>query len=62
MKNVLVYQFLSFFFFYSSIAWGQTDHTDSILSAISGLSPSEQADTLNALSVFYAGNSQYYQA
>ncbi|MFH1296968.1 MAG: tetratricopeptide repeat protein, partial [Bacteroidota bacterium] len=47
---------------YSSIAWGQTDHTDSILSAISGLSPSEQADTLNALSVFYAGNSQYYQA
>ncbi|MBL7138435.1 MAG: tetratricopeptide repeat protein [Bacteroidales bacterium] len=48
--------------FCSTIAWGQTDHTDSILSAISGLSPVEQTDTLNALSVFYAGNSQYYQA
>ncbi|TSA28492.1 MAG: hypothetical protein D4R67_03685 [Bacteroidetes bacterium] len=53
---------LSFFFFCPIISYGQTDQTDSILRAIVDFSPVEQTDTLNALSLFYTGNNQCYQA
>jgi len=62
MRFKLSYYLLFLFCFHTVIAPGQTDRTDSIMRAISGLSDKEQADTLNALSLFYCNSSRYYQA
>jgi len=46
----------------SVFAQAQSDRTDSILLTLAGLSAREQADSLNALSVFYYNTSRYYQS
>ena len=62
MKHILSYCLLYFLCLHTTSAFGQTDQTDSIMRTISGLSEKEQADTLNALSLFYYNNSRYYQS
>ena len=62
MRLKLSYYLLFLSCFYTVIAPGQTDRTDSIMRAISGMSDKEQADTLNALSVFYCNHNRFYQA